>query len=348
MVMATDLLPGGGVAGRHRSWDWSSLRGRSVTGHDFRQHEGRACFYQAIVVGPGSVPTPCPSRQIAARAPPERTGGPDSSRVIPTQEVRHQPCQPAPGQPPRTLTDSSIPAGTPPPVASPAPATPPPTHADSSIPAGTPPPTHADNSVSADVDVLSNLAGIPGGGHIDALRDLRPAARRDAQLAYELLFHPADDGPLPLVDRLAIAVFVAGLHRHDAAIAHYRDALREAGAASELRAAVYRETEAAAVPGPAGRYRESGLTAESVPVAEFRVRPESLAVLGERLSAGLEHARLLVLHPRDSRPERLEALTAAGWDEDGIVTLSQLVAYLSYQIRAAVGLAALAATLEDS
>src|SRR5690625_1313547 len=110
MVMATDLLPGCGVAGRHRSWDWSSLRGRSVTGHDFRQYEGRACFYQAIVVGPGPVPTPCASRQIGTRAPPERTGGPESSRVIPTQEVRHQPCQPAPGQPPRTLTESSIPA----------------------------------------------------------------------------------------------------------------------------------------------------------------------------------------------------------------------------------------------
>src|SRR5690625_2439372 len=111
MVMATDLLPGCGVAGRHRSWAWSSLRGRSVTGHDCRQHEGRACFYQAIVVGPGSVPTPCASRQIGTRAPPERTGGPESSRVIPTQEVRHQPCQPAPGQPPRTLTESSIPTG---------------------------------------------------------------------------------------------------------------------------------------------------------------------------------------------------------------------------------------------
>jgi len=287
-----------------------------------------------------------------------------------------------------THADSSIPAPSSDPAPSPLPATPSPTHADSSIPAGTaaaaasrppaavaasrPPAAVADSSIPADSrtltdssipaggsrpadspvpvapDVISALAGVPAGGHIDALRDLRPAARRDAQLAYELLFHPADDGPLPLVDRLAIAVFVAGLHRHDAAIAHYRDALREAGAASELRAAVYRETEAAAVPGPAGRYRESGLTAESVPVAEFRVRPESLAVLGERLSAGLEHARLLVLHPRDSRPERLEALTAAGWDEDGIVTLSQLVAYLSYQIRAAVGLAALAATLEDS
>ena len=195
-------------------------------------------------------------------------------------------------------------------------------------------------------DVLSTLAGLPAGSPVDALRDRRPAAREDAELAYDLLFRAPDDVPVPLVERLAVAVFVAGLHRHDAATAHYRQALREAGAETELRAAVYRETEAAAAPGPAGPYREPGLTAESVALPDFQVSIDSRAALGERLSAGLEHARLLVLHPRDSRPERLEPLVAAGWDEDGIVTLSQLVAYLAYQIRAAVGLAALHASRE--
>lgn len=208
--------------------------------------------------------------------------------------------------------------------------------------------TLADSPVPASRgDVLAALGAIPAGSALEALRDLRPTARRDAQLTYELLFHPAEDAPVPVVDRLAVAVFVAGLHRHDPAIAHYREMLRESGTDTDLRAAVYLETTAAAAAGPAGTYREPGLAPESVPLPLFRVSEESRSVLGERLSAGLEHARLLVLHPRDSRPELLEVLTAAGWDEDGIVTLSQLVAFLSYQIRAAVGLAALHTASED-
>jgi uncharacterized protein YciW len=39
----------------------------------------------------------------------------------------------------------------------------------------------------------------------------------------------------------------------------------------------------------------------------------------------------------------LEALVAAGWSTTGIVTLSQLVAVLAYQLRVAAGLELLAA-----
>src|SRR5699024_11643967 len=59
---------------------------------------------------------------------------------------------------------------------------------------------------------------------------------------------------------------------------------------------------------------------------------------------GLEFAHRLVLHPRDSRPGHVALLLEAGWDEDGIVTLAQLVSFLNFQIRISTGLAALAHT----
>jgi CMD domain protein len=65
-------------------------------------------------------------------------------------------------------------------------------------------------------------------------------------------------------------------------------------------------------------------------------------VLGERLSVALAHAHLLVFHPRDASPAALQSLLDAGWSSTEIVTLSQLVAFLAFQIRVVTGLRALA------
>ena len=60
-------------------------------------------------------------------------------------------------------------------------------------------------------------------------------------------------------------------------------------------------------------------------------------------SAALEQAHLLVFRPRDASPQALQELLNAGWSATDIVILSQLVAFLSFQIRVVVGLRALAA-----
>jgi uncharacterized protein YciW len=65
--------------------------------------------------------------------------------------------------------------------------------------------------------------------------------------------------------------------------------------------------------------------------------------LGGRLSAALAHAHLLVFHPRDASPAALQALLDAGWTSTEIVTLSQLVPFLAFQIRVVIGLKALGA-----
>ena len=61
-------------------------------------------------------------------------------------------------------------------------------------------------------------------------------------------------------------------------------------------------------------------------------------MLGPRLAAAFDHLHLLVFHPRDAAPEALQTLLDAGWSTTDIVTLSQLAAFLSFQIRVAAGL----------
>ena len=68
-------------------------------------------------------------------------------------------------------------------------------------------------------------------------------------------------------------------------------------------------------------------------------------MLGPRLAAAFDHLHMLVFHPRDAAPEALQELLDAGWSTIGIVTLSQIAAFLSFQIRVVAGLHVLAATL---
>jgi uncharacterized protein YciW len=51
---------------------------------------------------------------------------------------------------------------------------------------------------------------------------------------------------------------------------------------------------------------------------------------------------MLVFHPRDAGPPDLQALLDAGWSTTEIVTLSQIVAFLAFQVRVVIGLRTLA------
>ncbi|MGI6877977.1 CMD domain protein [Microbacterium sp. gxy059] len=182
-------------------------------------------------------------------------------------------------------------------------------------------------------DIIDLLAGIAPGSALDALRDARPQARENAQKSFEALLEPADPGTFPLAERYAVAAFAARVHGFPAAAEFYSDLL-----ADEAPALVDAVTEAAttgATEGPAGDYREPDLADESAPVAPWAASPDAL---GTRLAAALTHAHLLLVRPREARAEHLRLLVAAGWSADDIVTLSQLVAFLAFQLRLAWGL----------
>lgn len=198
-------------------------------------------------------------------------------------------------------------------------------------------------SVQDTSDILDRLAGIIPGSALDTLRRERPQTRDNVQASYAALFEAPDETGVPQGERLAVAGFVALLHGDVPAAAHYLDLLEAQPDGAKLAAAIRRQAGLAAAQGPYGAYPAGPLSREDVARPVFAVEDADRAALGERLSAALVHVHLLVLHPRDAAASHLAALQKAGWSTAAIVTLSQLVAYLAFQIRAAHGLRVLAA-----
>jgi CMD domain protein len=189
-------------------------------------------------------------------------------------------------------------------------------------------------------DVIDLLVGIQPGSPLAAIRPQRAQARDNAQLSYLSLFKPDSPGDVPLRDRYAVAVFVAGLHGQEQVEAFYRGGLAEFEGGAALADRLTAEIGRGAATGPYGHYPAGPLSVEDQPGETYVVGDASL---GKPLSAALEHAHLLVFHPRDAAPPALQALLDAGWSTTGIVTLSQLIAFLSFQIRVVTGLRVLAA-----
>lgn len=182
-------------------------------------------------------------------------------------------------------------------------------------------------------DVIDHLAGITPGSRLAEVRAQRPQARANAQASYDALFRPAEPGGMSIAERHAVAAFVARLHG-DAEIAGFYE-----GATGGVDVAA--EAGRGAAHGPYGRYPAGPLSTEDAPGPLYRVSAEHRAALGARLAAAFEHAHMLVFHPRDASPAALQALLDAGWSTQGIVTLSQLVSFLAFQIRVVAGLRSL-------
>lgn len=192
-------------------------------------------------------------------------------------------------------------------------------------------------------DVIDYLADTQTGSLLASLRAQRQQARDNVQASYLALFRPGTPGDVSLHERHAIAVFVAGLHRQPVIEAFYAEGLATTEGCEWTENCLRAEVERGSAQGPYGCYPAGVLSAEDRAGPVFRVADEHQAVLGRRLSAALEHTHGLVFHPRDATPANLQALLDAGWITTEIITLSQLVAFLAFQIRVVVGLRALAA-----
>ena len=195
-----------------------------------------------------------------------------------------------------------------------------------------------------DTDVIDTLAGIEPGSALDAIRKRRPQAREQAQASYRALFAPEMPGGVAATERFAVAAFVTGLHGGTETAAFYAAGLAASGASAQLRRAIDTAIAAAKGEGPYGSYPAGPLSREDTIGSIHRVAPEIRGALGPRLPAAFDHMHLLVFHPRDAAPAALQALLDAGWSTTGIVTLSQIAAFLSFQIRVVAGLRVLAGT----
>ncbi|PKA44815.1 CMD domain protein [Rhizobium sullae] len=194
---------------------------------------------------------------------------------------------------------------------------------------------------SSTPDVIDLLAGIHTGSFVDRIRAERPETRANAQKSYLALFEPVQEVDFLRVERLAVAAFVAGLHDARAVAEFYTAGIIETTGGASLAAAVRAEVEKGRTHGPYGKYLAGPLSVEDKSGLIFEVSDFGRVALGTKLSAALDHSHLLVFRPREASPAALQKLLDAGWNTTAIVTLSQIVAFLAFQIRVVRGLSAL-------
>ena len=182
------------------------------------------------------------------------------------------------------------------------------------------------------VDIINELSG--ASQEVQRLRTARPQAQDNAQLSFSALLEPEDPDTFSYAERYAIAAFTAAIN-HAPAAEFYFDLLSDE-ASEPLVAAIRAAARRGASTGP---YQD----------ADFLVFGEnttgeaqdSEGALGKRLSAACEWAHLLTFPPKDASPQALGHLDAAGWSATDIVSLSQLVSFLAFQLRVAHGLSVL-------
>jgi CMD domain protein len=191
-------------------------------------------------------------------------------------------------------------------------------------------------------DTIDRLAGLAADSPLALIRDRKPVIRQNAEASYRALFEPAVPGDVTAQERFAMATFVAGLHAQDETTAFYAEGLSGTAPTAAFVAALSAEIVRGRAVGPYGAYPKGPLSVEDVAGPTYNVIESHHAVFGARITAALAHVHMLVFHPRDANAAALQKLLDAGWSNTDIVTLSQLVAFLAFQIRAVAGLRTLA------
>lgn len=159
-------------------------------------------------------------------------------------------------------------------------------------------------------DVMDAVTGLTPSDPLYATRHQRAKVSEAMQKSYDLFFDATAQG-LTIGERLLVAVYACRLSKMQALESHYRRVLADQAPDAAALAAV-----------DAGRIE---------------------TLQSPRLVAMLDFTRKLILKPVEGDKKALEPMQAAGIATPDIVTLAQLIAFLSYQIRVAAGLRALKA-----
>ncbi|WP_211462303.1 CMD domain-containing protein [Collimonas silvisoli] len=169
--------------------------------------------------------------------------------------------------------------------------------------------------VGIEDDVIDKLVGLQSGGSTHALRHQREKVVIATQGSYRTLFDPALAG-IGLDERLLVALYACRLSGAGDLAAHYRQQLEALSVDAQQLAAA---TEG---------------------------QPEQLPAW--RLRAMLIFTRALTQRPVEGDKEALHALPGAGISTAAVVALSQLIAFISYQVRVVAGLKAMEMLVKQS
>lgn len=158
-------------------------------------------------------------------------------------------------------------------------------------------------------DIINQLAGISADSPVGQLRASRQVALDAAQGSFNELFEPDDPKGVSRQERDATAYRIALLEKSEPVMQLHRSRLQSLGLS---------EPELAAIE----RFPNGG-------------------ELSPRLAAILTHTDLLTLEPRNATKADLEKLQDAGLTTPDIITISELIAFSSFQIRLLAALRAL-------
>lgn len=165
------------------------------------------------------------------------------------------------------------------------------------------------SSVST-TDTINHLAGIAADTPLAVLRAQRPDIVRHAEGSYQALLEPEDLGGVSALERDLIALRVAVLTGSTALEDWHQARLRQAGVLGPVLLAVATNPNA------------------------HHLAPRQRAIL--------RHVDRLTTAPTKATAAHIGELTAVGLTPRDIVVISQLTAFLSFQVRTLVGLRILA------
>ena len=159
--------------------------------------------------------------------------------------------------------------------------------------------------------VATRVSGIGADSPIAAALSLRSDILTMTEQAHDAALKPAVSGGFSHAERAALSCRMARLSGEVGLAAHFMELMSAAGAVADV---------------------------QRIADPELKHEPD------RRLAAILRHTDLVTVRPSAAVAEDIKALAAAGVGEDDIVRLSELAAFVSYQIRLTVGLRLLGAS----
>ncbi|MGF9763019.1 CMD domain protein [Microvirga sp. 0TCS3.31] len=157
----------------------------------------------------------------------------------------------------------------------------------------------------SDVSIIEELAGVRLGSALAQTLLARMDIMKLSQASYDAIIRPCEPGGVSHAERAALAARMARQNADETLTEHYLGKLREACADPKLNEPLL---------------------------------PAEVANYGNRLNAMVRHMDLLTHEPRKAARTDIIALKDAGISEPDIVRLSELAAFVNYQVRVIAGL----------
>jgi CMD domain protein len=153
--------------------------------------------------------------------------------------------------------------------------------------------------------IIEALAGVAPGSVLATALVARAEIMRLSQASHDAVLVPQAPGGISWAERAALAQRMAHQNGNEALAAHYADYLARTGESDRLAGVAH---------------------------------PGGAVTSDPRLAAIVAHADLLTVAPREATRGHIEALKVAGLEEADIVRLSELAAFVNYQVRVIAGL----------